>query len=153
MRRRFPISIGLFLLPKRRVVWIRNGVSMRHAFLRMESSGHRAIPILDDEDRYAGTVTEGDLLRMLMYRTNDMSIAGTESVCIADVPLRDRVSAVGVESPIEELMERIIDQSFVPIVDRSGTFVGIVRRREVLEHTAKLLRQPMLYADEQARHA
>jgi hypothetical protein len=49
------------------------------------------------------------------------------------------VHAVGVEAEVEELFERAIRQNFVPIVDSRGVFVGIVRRREILEYSRQLL--------------
>jgi hypothetical protein len=37
---------------------------------------------------------------------------------------------------MEELMSRALEQNFVPVVDGRGAFVGIVRRRSVLEYFA-----------------
>jgi CBS-domain-containing membrane protein len=134
-------SVAFFLIPKRDVVWIPVDASMRHAFLRMEESGYTAIPMLDRHGCYAGTITEGDLLRKLMYSTQDPSIAGTERVRVVEVPLRTRIAAVDIESDVEKLFDRAVEQNFVPVQDSRGVFVGIVRRREILEYCAGLLRK------------
>jgi CBS-domain-containing membrane protein len=134
------MTVAFFLLPKRDVVWIPMDVSMRHAFLRMEETGYTAIPMLDRYGCYAGTLTEGDLLRKLMYSTQEVSVAATEQVRVAEVPLRTRNAAVDIEANVEELFERAIEQNFVPVKDGRGAFIGIVRRREILQYCAASLR-------------
>jgi CBS domain-containing protein len=134
------MNIAYFLIPKRDVVWIPVDASLRHAFLRMEESGYTALPLLDRHGLYLGTVTEGDLLRHLMYAGQDLSIAGTEHTRVVEVVLRNRNLAVDIEADVERLFERAIEQNFVPVQDSRGVFIGIVRRREILEHCAGMLR-------------
>jgi predicted transcriptional regulator len=133
-------NITFFLLPKVDVAWIPLEASMRQAFLRMEETGYTAIPMLDQDGRYAGTITEGDLLRHLMHSMQDVSPAAAERVRAADVKLRVTNTAVDIDANVEELLERAIDQNFVPVQDSRGAFIGIVRRREILGYCAGLLR-------------
>ena len=135
------MNVALFLIPKRDVVWVPVEASMRYAFLQMEESGYSAIPMLDRHGCYAGTITEGDLLRKLMSSTEPVSIASTEWIRVLDVPLRSKVSAVYIDATLEELFDRVIEQNFVPVQDSRRAFVGIVRRREVIEHCTALARQ------------
>jgi predicted transcriptional regulator len=134
------MNIAHFLIPKRDVVWIPADASMRYVFLRMEESGYTALPMLDSNGCYAGTITEGDLLRHLMYSTQDVSIAGTGRVRAVEVRVRTRVEAVDIDADVERLFDRAIEQNFVPVQDSRGAFIGIVRRREILEFCAGLLR-------------
>ena len=44
-----------------------------------------------------------------------------------------------IDATMDDLIERAIEQNFVPVVDDQGIFIGIVRRREIIEYCAKLL--------------
>src|SRR5262245_40379613 len=123
------MNIAHFLTPKLEVIWLPTDASLREAFRRMEESGYTAVPVLDADGRYAGTVTEGDLLRHLMYFGADASAENTERVRLAEVALRAKNSPVDIDANVEELFERAISQNFVPVQDSRGAFIGIVRRR------------------------
>jgi CBS domain-containing protein len=45
---------------------------------------------------------------------------------------------VRIDATMDDLIERAIEQNFVPVVDDQGIFIGIVRRREIIEYCAKL---------------
>jgi CBS domain-containing protein len=135
------MNVAFFLTPKSEVVWISIDTSMAQAFKRMEESGYTALPVLDLEGRYAGTLTEGDLLRYLMHSGRDASVGGTEHVRMSEVPMRAKNAAVDIDAAVEQLFERAIEQNFVPVQDSRGAFVGIVRRREILSYSAGLVRE------------
>jgi predicted transcriptional regulator len=48
---------------------------------------------------------------------------------------------VGIDAEVEELFNRAVEQNFVPVVDSREAFIGIVRRREILEYCAGALRR------------
>jgi hypothetical protein len=52
--------------------------------------------------------------------------------------MHNRPNAIDAE--MEQLLTRAIEQNFVPVVDARGVFVGIVRRREIIEYCAGELR-------------
>jgi CBS-domain-containing membrane protein len=131
------MNVAFFLTPKRYVVWLPNDATMRQAFDRMESTGYSALPVLDAAGHYTCTVTEGDLLRKLVGSERGMSIEQMSLVPLDEVPVRKHVRATSIEVEIEHLLERAIEQNFVPVVDSRRAFIGIVRRREILEHFAQ----------------
>ena len=60
------MNIAFFLLPKAEVVWLSSGMLVEEAIERLTQSGYTAVQLLDADRRYAGTVSEGDLLRQLV---------------------------------------------------------------------------------------
>jgi CBS domain-containing protein len=112
---------------------------MHDVIERMEQSGYTALPLVDDHGRYAGTITEGDLLRKFLEHP-DLTFDGTRHVPIAQVHATRPVVAVGIEAEVEELFNRALEQNFVPVVDSRGVFVGIVRRSKILGHCAGAFR-------------
>ena len=45
---------------------------------------------------------------------------------------------VRIYATVQDLFSLVIDQNFVPVVDDHDIFIGIVRRREILEHYYKM---------------
>ena len=134
------MNVAYFLTPKQAVVWVPSDASMRRAFELMEQSGYTAVPLLDADGRYVGTVTEGDLLRHLMHA--GLASIHADQVRMADVALRTKITPVDIDADVEALFERAIKQNFVPVQDSRGAFIGIVRRRQIIEYCTGLLRDP-----------
>lgn len=130
------MNIAFFLIPKSEVVYMPLNSTMRQALERMEYHRYTAVPIVDENGKYAGTITEGDLLWM-MKNTPGLTFANTEKIRLAEVPRRMTVNPVLIEARMEDLLSLAVSQSFVPVVDDSGVFIGIVRRREIIEYYAK----------------
>ena len=56
------MNISFFLQPKCKVAYIYNNDTLRQGLQKMNYYGYSAIPVLDEEERYVGTITEGDFL-------------------------------------------------------------------------------------------
>ena len=55
-------NILFFLTPKAMCAFLHDDYTVRQALERMESAGYAALPILNRQGEYKGTLTEGDLL-------------------------------------------------------------------------------------------
>src|SRR5690606_15791842 len=97
---------------------------MRQAIERMEYHGYSAIPLVDGNGKYAGTLTEGDLL-WKMKNTPGLTFADTEKIPLTEIPRRTQNEPVRIDATIESLLNLAVTQNFVPVVDDHGTFIGI----------------------------
>lgn len=132
------MNIAFFLLPKEETVWLPLRSTMRQALEKMEYHGYTAVPILDGGGRYAGTLTEGDLLRKLKY-TPGLTFADMEKVSLKDIPRRTQIEPIHIGAEMEDLVSLALMQSFVPVVDDKLVFIGIIRRREIIEHYCRVV--------------
>lgn len=132
------MNIAFFLLPKNEVAFLTPNSTMRQALERMEYHRYTAVPLLDEDGKYVGTITEGDLLWKLK-NTEGLTFENTHRVYLKDIPLRVVNQPVRIDAQIQDLIPLVTMQNFVPVVDDKGVFIGIVRRREVIEYCAKLL--------------
>lgn len=130
------MNIAFFLLPKKDVVYLPIKSTMRQAMERMEYHRYTAIPLLDAKGRYVGTLTEGDLLRK-MKNTPGLTYEGTEKIWLDEVPRRLNDKPVRIDAQIEDLLSLAIMQNFIPVVDDSEIFIGIIRRSVIIEYFAK----------------
>ncbi|MEK3884273.1 CBS domain-containing protein [Paenibacillus sp. PL2-23] len=134
------MNIAFFLLPKQEVVCLPHDATLRQALERMEYHRYAAVPILNDEGGYVGTVTEGDLLWFMKNRA-DLTFESANKVRLADVPLRMSNKTVNIDSNMDDLISLAKVQNFVPVVDDRNHFIGIVRRSEIIDYCQKGLSQ------------
>lgn len=132
------MNIAFFLIAKSEIIYLPLNCTMRQALEKMEYHRYTAVPIVDEAGKYAGTVTEGDLL-WKMKNTPGLTFADTERVMLKDIPRRMKNNPVRIDSEIEDLLSLAIAQNFIPVVDDHEVFIGIIRRREIIDYFAKKL--------------
>lgn len=130
--------IPFFLTPKQDVVFISEKSTMRQALEKMEYHRYSAVPIIDEEGKYRGTITEGDLLWKIK-NTPGLSFENTHKIQLPDVSQHMQNTPVSINAKMESLISLAKTQNFVPVVDDHGVFIGIVKRSDIIEYCAKLL--------------
>ncbi|MDR3601194.1 MAG: CBS domain-containing protein [Desulfosporosinus sp.] len=134
------MNVAFFLIPKKDIVYLKENSTMRQALERMEYHSYSAVPLINDEGRYVGTITEGDLLWKLK-NTVGLTFQNTQDIFLSEVEQHVQNLPVTIEAQIEDLISRAVVQNFIPVVDDQQIFIGIVRRREMIEYCSKLLIQ------------
>lgn len=132
------MNIPFFLTPKQEVVYLLYRSTMRQALERMEYHRYTAVPLVDEQGKYIGTITEGDLL-WKMKNTPGLSFENTEKIFLTEIPRNRQNKPVHINARMEDLIDLVKAQNFVPIVDDQGVFIGIVKRSDIIEYCASLL--------------
>ena len=127
------MNILFFLTPKCDVAYVKEEDSLRNTLEKMEFHRYSAIPVLSKDGQFAGTLTEGDLLWEIKNQLN-LDLKEAEKVLVKDIPMRKHFEAVGINSSMEGLVARSLTQNFVPVVDDLGHFIGIVKRRDLMDY-------------------
>lgn len=125
------MNILFCLTPKSEVAHLHDEWTLRQAIEKLERSGYTAIPMIDRQGRYVGTVTEGDILWTLKKRY-DMNLKEAENVSILTVDRRVDFRPVSINSSMEDLIQMAMNQNFVPVVDDNRIFIGIVTRKDII---------------------
>lgn len=136
------MNLAFFLTPVANVAWLPITASVEDAVRSMRDHSYTAVPLLDRQGRYVGTLTEGDLL---FYLAEHGASAGPAR--LAAVPRRIEPRAVGVDTDVRALLTVAADQNFVPVIDSRGVLMGIVTRRAILVHCERLLAEHGLLVD------
>lgn len=132
------MNIAFFLTPKSEIIYATTDSTMRQVLEKMEHYTYSAIPLIEKDGRYVGTITEGDLLWKLK-NTPGLTIKDTSKVSIKDVERHTRCKSVSINSNIMDLVTLVQNQNFVPVVDDEETFIGIIKRSDVINYCAKVL--------------
>lgn len=127
------MEISSFLLPKDQVAYITTSISMREALEQLENHYYSAIPIIDEAGKYVGTLSEGDLLWKLK-NTEGLSFENMAGVSISTIQRHVHNESVEIHAQMEDMLTLAADQNFVPVVDDSGVFLGIIRRKDIIEY-------------------
>jgi CBS domain-containing protein len=112
--------------------------TMRQALEKMEHHRYTAIPLVDDDGKYVGTLTEGDLLWKLK-NTASLSFSNTNEISLKEISLHNFYDPVSINAQIEDLFTRAINQNFIPVIDDKDVFIGMVKRKEIIEYCSKNL--------------
>ena len=100
--------------------------SAREVALYMLLGGFSGVPILDEDGKLAGIVTEVDLLHTIRGGTS------LENTTVDKIMSRNVVT-VDVETPVEEIMEILESERILRVpVMQAGSMVGIVSRPDLL---------------------
>ena len=134
------MNILFFLKPKSELAYIYDYHTLRQALEIMEYHKYSSIPILNKEGKYVGSLTEGDLLWGLKKR-NLLNLKDAESISIMKIERRQDYKCVNAESKMEDLIERAMEQNFVPVVDDREHFIGIITRRDIIGFCYKKMKE------------
>ncbi|SEB43232.1 CBS domain-containing protein [Paenibacillus sp. GP183] len=135
------MNIAFFLLPKKDVITTTLQATLRQILERMEFHRYTAVPILTEQGQYVGTVTEGDLLWFLKNNEH-IGFENAHRHLLNEVPLRIVNKPVHIHAEMDDLIDLAKVQNFVPVVDDSDKFIGIVRRSDIIEYCSKQMFKP-----------
>ena len=119
------MNIAKIMIPKAFTVFLQEDQSVRKGWEVMAQKGYTAIPVLDREQHYVGSVSEGDFLRfMLSVGTIDMR--EMEAHRVSDITRYHSCTPLTIDASRQDVLAAVLAQNFVPIVDNRNTLCGIV---------------------------
>lgn len=129
------MNVAFFLQPKSMVAYLYDDYTLRKGLGKLKECGYTALPVLSREGKFLGVVSEGDFLWFLTDHALAADSLGEAKV--RDVMRTDRMKAMPVTTSMDDLFQCAAAQNFVPVVDDSGSFIGIVRRSDIIQYFAK----------------
>ncbi len=128
------MNVLRFLTPKVEVEYINIDSTVRQGLEKMKFHGYAAIPVIDDDGLYKGTVTEGDFLWAL-YNNSNPDLKKLEKLQLKSIIHHD-YQPITASASIDEILSRAYSQNFVPVTDDRGVFIGIIKRKDIIKHLA-----------------
>lgn len=125
------MNLLFFMTPKCEVCVLEKDFTLRQAIEKLRASGRAAVPVIDKNGYYVGSVSEGDLLRGVL---NTESSKEWESIPITSVMRTDFNPPVTIMTGLEDLLRTATNQNFVPVIDDRGMFIGIVTRKAIMTY-------------------
>ncbi|MDR0943140.1 MAG: CBS domain-containing protein [Ruminococcus sp.] len=119
----------LFLLqPKSEVALLSDTSSVGDAIKAFAEFRFSAIPVTNADGEYFGTVTATDFLSFVL------SGDSFDDKKVGEILDRSKNPPVRITAKLDDLLELVMDQNFVPVVDDRNCFMGIVTRKRIMRY-------------------
>ncbi len=128
------MNVIMLLKHKDTVKFIYENNTLRQGLEKMRAHGYTAIPVISEDGKYVGTVSEGDFLWHIIDRQKSGSMKEQEAYYVRDIIRKDFTPAVKIDVAMDELLNRAMSQNFIPVTDDRGTFIGIVTRQDIIKY-------------------
>ncbi len=132
------MNIARLMIPKVCTVFLNESNTVRQGLEILTHHGYAAVPVLDDQQHYAGCITEGDFLRFVL-RIGSADKRDMEDTLIRDILRRDFCPALPIDADEKEVMSTLMNQNFAPIVDSQNALCGILTRRGLMQYLSEKL--------------
>lgn len=127
------MNIVRLLKPKAEIAFLKQESTLRQGLEKMRIYGYSALPVVNAKGEYVGTVSEGDFLRDILESNGD-ALREQEKRSLSGIIRPGFNPAVTIDTPMDALLDRVMDSNFVPVVDDRNVFMGIITRRNVLSY-------------------
>lgn len=125
------MNIMRFVVPKSLVQYVTVDNTIRQALERMRFHRYVAIPVIDGDGKYVGTLRNDDIFAYFL-ESGSFDTRRAERERVGDIVDGSYSPPVYHDASMNELIEKVKEHNFVPVVDDRGCFVGIILRRDIL---------------------
>jgi len=126
------MNIISFLKPVYDVTLVYDDQLLDDALAVMTKHRYTSIPVINREQHYIGTLTEGDILHFLIKNSECMNKLG--DYMVSDVKRHRDYESVRSDSLMPTLLSKASNENFVPVVDQNNKFIGIITRKTLLDY-------------------
>ncbi len=126
------MNVLFFLTPKSEVTYVIEDYKLSKVMDIMEETGYTALPMIDRQGRYVGSVTEGDILRVIREK-KELSLDQVGEITAVNIPRKTDIKPVSGTADMIDMIRRALEQNYVPVVDDDNIFCGIITRRDIIQ--------------------
>ncbi|WP_350015374.1 cyclic-di-AMP-binding protein CbpB [Streptococcus sp. KHUD_010] len=125
-----------FLTPAENLAVLIDTHNADHAILLLSQMTYSRVPVVTDQKKFVGTISITDILSYQMqHEIPDEEFMTTD---IVHMVKKDDLT-VGPDFTLTEVLHKLVDESFLPVVDQDNTFQGIITRKSILKAVNALL--------------
>ena len=125
------MNILRFIIPKSLVEYITDTSTVRQALEKMRFHRYAAIPVIDGEGKYIGTLRNDDIFKYFLDG-GSFDTRSAERDYVTEILDTSYSKPLPHSAGMGELFEHAKEHNFVPVVDDRGCFIGIILRRDVM---------------------
>ncbi len=126
------MNIAFYLTPKGATTYAYSDMTVAQVIEILQRKRHTAIPVLNPDGTFHSVISEGDILWYLSENGRMREDADIDHTLISQIPHFRDYKPVKISANVDSLYEAACVQSFVPVEDDNGIFIGIIRRRDIV---------------------
>lgn len=125
-----------FLTPAENLAVLIDSHNADHAILLLSQMTYSRVPVVTDKRKFVGTIGLRDILAYQMEQGLSQEVmADTDIVHMT----KKDVAVVSPDYTLTDVLHKLVDESFLPVVDEEGIFQGIITRKSILKAVNALL--------------
>lgn len=125
------ITVEDLMIPAEKVAHVQTNNPLEHALLVLTGSGYFAVPVLDNENKLAGSISKTVILDQILG-IEGYEIEKLSHLQVADVMEQD-IDQIEKDKLFIDGLKALIDTPFICVTEGNGKFVGILTRRAILK--------------------
>lgn len=125
-----------FLTPAENLAVLIDSHNADHAILLLSQMTYTRVPVVTDKKEFVGTIGLRDIFAYQMEQELSQEVmADTDIVHMT----KKDVAVVAPDYTLTDVLHKLVDESFLPVVDEEGLFQGIITRKSILKAVNALL--------------
>ena len=125
-----------FLTPAENLAVLIDSHNADHAILLLSQMTYTRVPVVTDKKEFVGTIGLRDIFAYQMEQGLSQEVmADTDIVHMT----KKDVAVVAPDYTLTDVLHKLVDESFLPVVDEEGLFQGIITRKSILKAVNALL--------------
>lgn len=120
-----------FLISAENVATLNEINSLEHALLVLTKIGYSRVPVLNKEEQLVGLVSLSQVVDQ-MFGIEDFEPQNLSGKKVSDV-MDTNVSPAQLPIDLEKTLHLLVDNNFIPVVNKDNQFMGIITRKEILK--------------------
>ena len=125
-----------FLTPAENLAVLIDTHNADHAILLLSQMTYSRVPVVTDKRKFVGTIGLRDILAYQME--NDLSQEAMADTDIVHMTKKN-VAVVEPDYQLTDVLHKLVDESFLPVVEKDGVCQGIITRKSILKAVNALL--------------
>lgn len=125
-----------YLIPESELAIFIDTHNADHVLLLLAHNGYSRVPVITKEKFYKGTISISDIMS---YQDKHFLTEWEMSQTDIGVMVNDIIEVVRTDSSLTEIMHKLVEYPFLPVVDNNEKFVGIITRKSILKAINSLL--------------
>ena len=125
-----------FLTPESKLAVMIDTHNVDHAILLLSQMTYSRIPVVTAKKKFVGTISLTDIMAYRMQ--HELPEEEFMSMDIVHMTRKDGLT-VEPDYQISDVLRKLVDESFLPVVDKEHRFYGIITRKSILKAVNSLM--------------
>lgn len=118
------------MLSKDKVTYLYAECPLQEAMTLFTESGYSAVPVIENNGAYIGTVCDKDFLKC--YSSPELK-KRMKRLTLRDIIVKDWIIPINVYTDVDDVLLLSMNQNFLPVVDDDEIFIGIITRKAIIQ--------------------
>lgn len=122
-----------YLTPKASTNYFDADCTLLDALEKFDDNKYSVVPIIDKDGNFVSTISDGDVLRYLKNELH-FDLSKAKNILVKDIPHYRPYQTLSVLTTPQVVCVLSLEQNFVPILDDRQKFIGIVKRKTIIQY-------------------